>query len=487
MKKFIACLLAGVLSAGVISMTACKLEGTCNQEACKQEESAEEEIKKIPQVPEGVTLAEVAAEDMDGTAKKFNGYRETSKNLRFDSYEHYKRTIYKENDNDVESLDETEEFSSAKFYLINGKNYAEMKTNERSRDVYDNECVIVDTNKFHDDITEERTCTAFLKDKNLGLIIDAHTRQGYEKEFDSSYNLTSEKIYDDKEESYLSMLYLNYEDYAESYSNSGMCLFNGLFQSGIYLPYIYYEDTLYSYGYKSHLNYMNTNDLSYLYLDDDREVIENIEALYNVKMELAEYDFIMQADETKFYINQQFTINLTDKSSGRVRGTIEFKYTQYVDAESDLTESNFKENYIEDSYLRDAAYCGCDEEKVASDFLAGKEVVIETVGGYDTSGLTFDYSEKDHRGHAPYVLFVDNEHSVSVYLAGVSGMNFARVENGKVIINSEGAFEAAKDYAKHLIEAFENPFNLENAKAALVIPAFGGCCVGNLYIPLNLN
>ena len=177
MKKLFACLLVGVLSVGVISLAACSNQPT--------EDGGEEEFNKIPQIPAGVVLNDVAFENIEETRAKFNDSISTSKNIRTESYTHYKYLC--EADGEIKNLDEDETYVKAKYLDKDGKTYGESTMRNFTHKTYKTNYSNVD-DYFHiseSDLTTTCGNTAFLSDKTHGVIFDEFTTKGHGKDISS--------------------------------------------------------------------------------------------------------------------------------------------------------------------------------------------------------------------------------------------------------------------------------------------------------------
>ena len=372
MKKFATLLLAGVMSLGAIPLTACFIHW-------------QEEPEKIPQIPQGVVLQNVALEDMESTANKFNAGLFVSKNLKAESYRDFK--FYIEENGETRYLEEYETSLSVKYLEENGKTYAESKRLVKNHDKHKYH-IDIGTNmeQYRDDEKlVEGSETYFYKDNYLGMIYDSYKNVGHEIVKLPGYvpPVDEASEWNEVQDKHLQYLYTNAGDFFSQIKGINI-LKQAPFGSPYNLPDIplEYISSRGGCGVNLHKKYIETEDP--FTLVEPGVNISSDYYLETYKFVLANYSFTMQADDTKVYVKQIYTVYFVRKDNNLLDGTLECAFGYYQDNDSNLTANDFKD-YLTDDALTDTYYYDCDKEQVKADFMAGKEVVISPVGGYDIS------------------------------------------------------------------------------------------------------
>lgn len=465
MKKFASLLIAGLLCFGAFSLSA------CNPQSETEDGETGEEIVKMPQVPEGVNLGDVDLADALDTEAKLFERRNNSNSVIQDEYTYVKEICFNETNGEENGVYEADVLINLKYLNKDGKIYGE---NNQFRTFNDNRDENNEAGYKH---KEKNECMTFINNGSIGTLLrrDYYMKNSNGETSDTlplylaGYTANGADVLNNK---YAGIRLLAYS------SNENIRELNILPYSAEFLS----VDTEY--------RLTNCQDYTKLFRFIDAETVDRYSTQSDVKVK--NYKSTFKADGTKMYYECAYKIEFTDFNSDKIYYSCEYKYATYLDTDAELNESDFKDNYITDEVLKDIYYYDCDEKQVAADFAEGKEIIINPVGGANVSELNYNYKENTTAYLAPYMLFIDGDKRAQGRLAGNVDVSYAKVENGKVIINSNGALDSAIQDAGKLIDlGIYESVDFNNAKIYLVVRSDlkdtekGLISMGELYIPLN--
>lgn len=454
MKKLLACLLAGVLSAGVFALSACDNGNNPDNDG----------ESKYPKIPDGVNLSDVKAIDAVDKDAELLAKRNASNSVIQDQYCYLKEVYYNTDDGKETRSYENEIYLNLKYLNKDDKIYGENHMNSSINDV--GTTFDMDNNAINYQRNEKLDKTSFVQNGSLGIL--------YKGDF---YSKSNENEDQDNIPLYLRSYAVNGVELAsreEYYGGVRILSYAVNSEQRVILPYSG-DDVRMNAEYKLTQQQDPTKLLGYI----DPDLAETYWQRGDVKIK--NYKSTLKTDGTKMFFEYSYRADFIDYNADKVYYSWEYKFATYLDTNATLTAGDFKENYVTDEVFANSFYYDCDIEKVGKDFSEGRDAVIDIVGGGDKPADGYlSFPER-----IVSIRYCDTE-SGGYTIAITDKYSFI---NGKLVIEAVD-WEELDEQAEMLNGMFSDKINVATAKKYLIISNSYGrdsryFTFVSLYIPLN--